>query len=290
MDIAAMADTLQTLGRAAARRSPTRMLLTAALALSLAACAVPKTGDIKSADVARTELRTLVDQRRIRVDANDVRFQGDLLHGWQVTHVPVTPELFARTPQKQRYDLIFNVYIADRAVDWQCRHSVWVPVFIRRDPAKQRFNEQDLFEFGRGDCYELVTPDKQVVAYVSVFNLSVNLETAVPPEKRQDRIWQDALKDNFYRDLDNERTDKGTWEAHGLTIAELAGYYKDSFNFLHSSLFAIRKHNYYRLVLIGRHSIVQMLVIGPSSATLGELQTQALPVIKALRYAAHGAT
>jgi hypothetical protein len=245
----------------------------------------PQVGDLLRTDRSRADVRQLVEQRIIHAEAKRVRLQTEPLKAWPITHVPFTPELVAKRPTGDKF--IPSEYVNAREVDWQCRHSMLVPVFIRRDPAKQSFSEKDLFDFAGGDCYELVAPDKKTTTYISVFNLSVDLDAAIPKDKRSERIWDGGLRsieNTHYKGYHNERTDKNEWEARGITVAEVAGYYRESFGLGHIPVLSSKRNNYYRTLLMGKHTIVVVATIGPGSASVAELGEATIPIVKALRY------
>jgi hypothetical protein len=165
-----------------------------------------------------------------------------------------------------------------------------VPALINRDRGNRKgFNATDLFKFGGGDCYELASPEKKFVSYLSLFNLAVDLDVVVSKEERAsilDEAW-DFFELRHYKGYYNKRTDKYGWNTRDVTVAEVAGFHKDEFDILpHVPFFDIKRSNYYRILLMGKHTIVLLSVVGPTSASVEELQAQALPILKALRYEA----
>jgi hypothetical protein len=258
------------------------------LLIGLGACAsVPRSGDLSKTERYRTDVRALIEQKIIRADATQVRVQAATLAGWNVIHVPITPELFAEAPSKNKR-ITFDVYVHDRTVDWECRYSMGVPALINSRRHNNVFDDKDLFKFGAGDCYELVPPEKKFVAYLSLFNLAVDLDAIVPKEKRVALVLDDALlylEWRHYKGYSTRRTDQHGSDMLNVTVAEVAGYHKDEFDIVpHVPFFDIKRSNYYRIMLMGKHTISLLTVVGPTSSSVGELQAEALPILKALRY------
>ena len=254
----------------------------------LAACAVaPKEGDLAKAVRNQTEIRSLIEQKAIRAEAKEARLQPEGLPGWGVIRVPLTFALFDEKLNPDQSNVyLSSIYAHSREVDWQCRYSMAVPVFIRRDPATKTFQEIQFLDFGSGDCYELIVPNKKFVAYLSIFNASIDLDAAIPRQARIERIGNalNFVENINYKSYHDEAVDKRDWEAQNVAVAEVAGYYYESFSLMHVPLFEPTRNNYYRILLMGKHVIVLLAMIGPTSATLEELQAEALPVLKALRY------
>jgi|RhiMethySRZTD1v2_1073278.scaffolds.fasta_scaffold278457_3 hypothetical protein len=269
--------------------APARSCLIIGLSLCLNSCSVaPKPGELKDAERNRAEISDLINRRAVRADAKAVFLRRDALSGWSVTHVALAPELFEEklsTDKNRSYDHPY-VYVHARDVDWQCRYAVDVPVYVRNDPKSKESTQRQFLNFGRGDCYELEAAQKRFTAYLSLFNLEIDLSTELT-RPRLLRNVDDALRImelKFYKALHNRTLEKEDWEAHDVTVAERSGYYERSVTFIHAELYAVPAERYYRVLLTGKHTIAYLMITGPISASLDELQAHALRILRAVAY------
>jgi hypothetical protein len=264
------------------------MRLLPLVAVFLCSCAAaPKPGELANAERNRKELRALIDRQAI-ASAKEVRLSTEALAAWEVTHVALTPQLFEKklsTDKNRSYDNPY-VYVHERDVDWRCRDSASVPVFVRRKAEGGRFDAVNFLTFGAGDCYRLAAPQGGFVADLSLFNLSIDLTDELTRQKLASNA-DDTLRGtelDFHKGLHNKTLDTQTWQVRDVSVAERAGYYERPTYLLHANLYSVPAERSYRLLLVGKQTIVFLKMTGPLSASLDELQAQAAPILSALAY------
>lgn len=250
------------------------------IAVCLCSCAAPpKPGELPAAE--RAEIRALIDRQKL-AEAKEVRLRTEALPAWDIVHVAVGAQLFEkRLASDHSY-----VYAHDRDVDWRCRDSASVPVFIRRKPEGGRFDAIQFLKFGGGDCYRLASPQKEFVADLSLFSLSIDLSDELTRQKLASNA-DDTLRGtelDFHKGLSSKTLDARSWEARSVRVAERSGYYERPIHFLSATLYTVPVERSYRLLLVGKRTIVYLRIAGPLSASLDDLQAQAAPILRALAY------
>jgi hypothetical protein len=235
----------------------------------------PLPGDVERSSEFRARLQTLIAQE---ADASFVRFDIGKLLGWEARSIAVTKETYEGKTSYGKYGLpaglpedLFGIHCGDELrppfvyTNYHERGDYWR---LKRSST-----------FLEGSCSELKQNKNRLM--VGVYSFSTPLSATVPSGERSQRL-ESALA--WPQTSSLTQTDRRISEFPSALIGEAAGYtYEHTTIFLHASR-QKKTGNYYRLMLVGNRTMVSVVVYGPRSQSVQDMQAVIWPVLQSLSW------
>lgn len=263
-----------------------RLLAVFAGLLCLGACApqlIPQEGDLGRAEAQSSALKSLLERGVLDSKAGEVHLD--------VHALPPRMRVDTRRLSPEQYDGIVHFTLEGTIGDpkddfsYYCENITQTAVEYTTFDTKTQARETENYKLTlrEGGCVRIQGKKIDVRVGIDTFDEPLSVQQT---EIACHSCMESALK-RYSRGVHvHEQNDTLVWEDAGMLVGEGAGsvWYDASSPIPNLLNLGGPGDNYYQLVLVGERFIVAMDFIYPLSMSLTELQAEALPIVKALRY------